>query len=101
LDSAENETVWTDDLDNCNKDDIYTFKAGDKVSVAEGANDCLPSDPNNYDMVWTMANDNAGEVVLLSRIWTILSMSNTEIVLWTTWNSGTEDHVKKLTFKRN
>lgn len=101
LDSQENKTVWTDDIDACMKDDVYTFKAGDKASVNEGADDCYPSQDNTYEVPWLMPSDNASTVTLLGHTWDILKQTNTEIVLWTLWNSGSEQHYKKLTFKRN
>lgn len=100
LDSAENETVWVSEMDACNTDDIYTFKSGDVVTVNEGANDCLPTDPNIYNMVWSMTSDNANSVMLYNQPWGIISMTNTEIVLWGEYNSGTEHHYKKVIFKR-
>ena len=100
IDSAENEFVWYSEIDACNQDDIYTFKTGDKISVNEGADDCLPTTANTYEMNWSMTSDNAGKVIIGNTIWDIFSMSNTQIVLWRPWNSGQEQHFKKLIFKR-
>ena len=101
LDSAENEFTWKSEMDACNTDDVYTFKTGDKISVSEGSNDCLPGDPNTYSMDWSMPSDNANTMILGLTQWAIIKMANEEIVLWREWNSGQEQHYKKLIFKRN
>lgn len=44
-------------VQDCEKDNIYTFKDNNVVNVDEGPSRCNPSDPQNSDEVWKLVDD--------------------------------------------
>ena len=97
-DSAENDTKWTDEMDACMKDDVYSFFSNTKYLVKENGNKCYPTD---YEVDYSMASDNAVQIEFFDgNVWDLVSKSNTQLVFWRIVN-GTEQHFQKVILTRN
>lgn len=96
-DSAENDTKWSDEMDPCMKDDVYSFFSNTKYLVKENGNKCYPAD---YEVDYTMSSDNSTLVTFFDgNEWELKSKSNTQLVFWRIVN-GTEQHFQKVVLTR-
>jgi hypothetical protein len=97
-DSAENDTKWTDEMDPCMKDDVYSFFSNTKYLVKENGNKCYDKD---YEVDYFMATDNTTQIKFFDgNVWELISKSNTQLVFWRIVN-GTEQHFQKVVLTRN
>ncbi|MEK0420670.1 MAG: hypothetical protein EBV15_02140 [Bacteroidetes bacterium] len=96
-DSAENDTKWTDEMDPCMKDDVYSFFSNTKYLVKENGNKCYPTD---YEVDYTMPSDNSTLVTFFDgNEWELVYKSNTQLIFWRIVN-GTEQHFQKVILTR-
>lgn len=97
-DSAENDTKWTDEMDPCMKDDVYSFFSNTKYLVKENGNKCYP---NDYEVDYSMATDNSTLITFFDgNQWELVYKSNTQLIFWRIVN-GTEQHFQKVVLTRN
>ncbi|HKC34596.1 MAG TPA: lipocalin family protein [Chitinophagaceae bacterium] len=78
-------------LSACQKDNIYTFVAGGTGTANEGATTCNPGDPQSTPLTWSfMTNEtilhiNTALFTNTSNDFTLMSLSETELVVSTTY----------------
>ena len=101
LDSAENGSQWTSNMLDCNKDDVYSFKAAGVVTINEGADDCDPGIGQVYNSTWSMQNGTSKYIKVHEIQWEILSQTNDEMIFERTYNPGSEDHVIRQYWRKN
>ena len=101
LDSAENGSQWTSNMLDCNKDDVYSFKAAGVVTINEGADDCDPGVDQVYNSTWSMQNGTSKYIKVHEIQWEILSQTNDEMIFERTYNPGSEDHVIRQYWRKN
>lgn len=96
-DSAENDVKWTDEMDPCMKDDVYSFYSTSKYLVKENGNKCYPVD---YEVDYSMPSDNSTLVTFFDgNEWELKYKSNTQLLFWRVVN-GTEQHFQKVVLTR-
>jgi len=68
-----NDTSWWAIFPDCDKDNVFTFKANNVVTTDEGASKCNSSDPQTSDDVWMLIDNdtkivNAGDTMTIAEL---------------------------------
>lgn len=85
--------ITVDAIDACQKDDIFVFKADDVCEVNNNAIKCNPDDPETFKTAWSMPTPTGNIVNFLGWDFTIISKTNSELVLEREWEDKTGEFV--------
>jgi hypothetical protein len=96
-DSAENDVIWTDEMDACMKDDIYKFTSNTKYWLTEGSNKCYP---NDYEGDWLIPSENSTKITFLGYQWDLVHKSNEKLILFR-MRPDTEVHYQRVILSRD
>ena len=93
-DSAENETKWIDQTDECMLGNIFSFNGDGTYKVTYNNKACDPD--GFYIDDYIMSSDNSTMVTFFDgNEWELKYKSNTQLLFWRIVN-GTEQHFQKV-----
>jgi hypothetical protein len=89
LDSDKNGTVdmESQDIEDCNKDDLATFATGGTGTIDEGATKCDAGDPQSYSFTWQFKN-NETELEYDGEVYKVLSIDDSNLKVYYDYDFG-------------
>lgn len=89
--TMNNQTV--DAMDDCQKDEVFVFKANNVCDVRTNGVKCYEGEPETYETSWTMASPTGDIVNFFGFDFTIKSKTNSSIVMEREWENRTGEWV--------